>query len=117
MTEDQDSLEQRRARGRRIIEEMLGEETAAETIAGWDAISPEFSGYVTEFLAGEIWSRDGLDRRTKSLVSIAALAALGETGVVEIVAVAGFYSMVALTLNAFQVDIPGGAPPPLAPLS
>lgn len=47
----------------------------------------------------------------------AALAALGETGVVEIVAVAGFYSMVALTLNAFQVDIPGGAPPPLAPLS
>ena len=63
---------------------MLGEETAAETIAHWDAISPEFSGYVTEFLAGEIWSRDGLDRRTKSLVSIAALAALGRTRALEL---------------------------------
>jgi alkylhydroperoxidase/carboxymuconolactone decarboxylase family protein YurZ len=80
----ENSLEQRQARGRRLVEEMLGEETAAETIAHWDAISPEFSGYVIEFLAGEIWSRDGLDRRTKSLVSIAALAALGRTRALEL---------------------------------
>ena len=63
---------------------MLGEDSAEETIAHWDAISPEFSGYVTEFLAGEIWSRSGLDRRTKSLVSIAALASLGRTRALEL---------------------------------
>ncbi len=45
-----------------------------------------------------------------------AIEALGEAGVVEIVAVAGFYTMVALTLNAFQVDIPDGGAPPLARL-
>jgi 4-carboxymuconolactone decarboxylase len=40
-------------------------------------MSPDFERYVIEFLAGEIWSRPQLDRRTKSLVTIAALAALG----------------------------------------
>ena len=79
MPDEHNTLEDRQSRGRQLVEEMLGEETAAETIAHWDAISPEFSGYVTEFLAGEIWSRDGLDRRTKSLVSIAALVVLGAT--------------------------------------
>ena len=56
MTENDTTLEQRRERGRQLVAEMLGEDSAEETIAHWDAISPEFSGYVTEFLAGEIWS-------------------------------------------------------------
>ena len=43
-----------------------------------------------------------------------ALEALGESSVVEIIAIAGFYTMVALTLNAFRVDIPDGGAPPLA---
>ncbi|HAB12753.1 MAG TPA: 4-carboxymuconolactone decarboxylase [Planctomycetaceae bacterium] len=84
MTENDTTLEQRRERGRQLVAEMLGEDSAEQTIAHWDAISPEFSGYVTEFLAGEIWSRSGLDRRTKSLVSIAALASLGRTRALEL---------------------------------
>ena len=84
MPDTHNSLEDRQIRGRQLVEEMLGKETAAETIAHWEDISPEFSGYVTEFLAGEIWNRDGLDRRTKSLVSIAALAALGRTRALEL---------------------------------
>ena len=84
MPDTHNSLEDRQTRGRQLVEEMLGKETAAETSAHWEAISPEFSGYVTEFLAGEIWNRDGLDRRTKSLVSIAALAALGRTRALEL---------------------------------
>ena len=73
------TLKKRRERGARLIEQMLGKERARQTRAAWRSISPEFDQYVTEFLAGEIWSRPHLDLRTRSLVTIAALAALGRT--------------------------------------
>jgi 4-carboxymuconolactone decarboxylase len=41
----------------------------------------------------------------------AALALLGEAGVVELVALCGYYCLVSLTLNAFNVDLPAGAKP------
>ena len=43
----------------------------------------------------------------------AAQEALGKTGVVEMTGIAGYYSMVAQTLNAFQVPIPDGCVPTL----
>src|SRR5262245_60487051 len=73
------TLEERRQRGAKLIEQMLGKEQARKTRAAWRKISPDFEQYVTEFLAGEIWSRKQLDLRTKSLVTVAALAALGRT--------------------------------------
>jgi 4-carboxymuconolactone decarboxylase len=63
---------------------MLGPDQAEKTRAAWRAICPEFEAYVVEFLAGEIWSRAQLDLRTKSLVTIAALAALGRTRGLEL---------------------------------
>lgn len=38
----------------------------------------------------------------------AAVAALGERGVVELVGVLGYYSLVAMTLNAFEIGLPEG---------
>ena len=64
-------------RGERLLEEMLGRGRAEETRAAWRQMSPDFEQYVVEFLSGEIWSRPQLDRRTKSLVTIAVLTALG----------------------------------------
>ena len=43
----------------------------------------------------------------------AAQEALGKTGVVELTGIAGYYSMVAQTLNAFQVPVPRGCAPTL----
>jgi len=40
-----------------------------------------------------------------------ALAALGMEQLVELIAGAGFYTMIALTLNAFDVPVPGGERP------
>ena len=40
-----------------------------------------------------------------------AIATFGETGVVELVAIAGYYCMVGLTLNAFEVVPPKGEEP------
>jgi 4-carboxymuconolactone decarboxylase len=56
---------------------MLGEERAREVREAWRKLSPDFAGLVTNFLAGKIWVRPNLDLRTRSLVTIAALAALG----------------------------------------
>ena len=66
-----------RKRGLRILREMLGEKQAAQVQRAWQEISPDFEAYVIGFLSGEVWARPGLDRRTKSLCTIAALAALG----------------------------------------
>jgi 4-carboxymuconolactone decarboxylase len=77
-------IEERRQRGARLLVEMLGAGAAEQTRAAWREICPEFEAYVVEFLAGEIWSRPQLDRRTKSLVTIAALAALGRTRGLEL---------------------------------
>lgn len=66
-----------RERGLRILKEMLGEDQAAQVQRAWQEISPDFEAYVIGFLSGEVWARPGLDRRTKSLCTIAALAALG----------------------------------------
>jgi 4-carboxymuconolactone decarboxylase len=67
----------RKERGLKLLHQMLGADRAAETRSAWREICPDFEEYVVEFLSGEIWSRPKLDRRTKSLVTIATLAALG----------------------------------------
>lgn len=42
-----------------------------------------------------------------------ALAFLGETALIEMVAIIGYYSMIAMTLNAFEAPVPDGEAPPL----
>jgi len=42
-----------------------------------------------------------------------ALEIMGQEQVIDLVAILGFYSMVAMTLNAFHAPIPEGAPDPL----
>jgi 4-carboxymuconolactone decarboxylase len=44
-----------------------------------------------------------------------ALDIFGKTGVVEITALLGYYTMVAMTLNAHEIPVPSGATPPLPP--
>ena len=41
------------------------------------------------------------------------IEALGERGMVELVAILGYYSLVALTLNAFEIGLPEGFAPEL----
>jgi 4-carboxymuconolactone decarboxylase len=46
----------------------------------------------------------------------AALALLGEQGVVDLIAVSGYYDIVSMTLNVAEVPLPDGLAPPLKPL-
>jgi 4-carboxymuconolactone decarboxylase len=69
---------ERKAQGAQLLEKMLGSR-AESTRQAWRDICPDFEDYVVRIVAGDVWSRPGLDLRTKSLVTIAALAALGRT--------------------------------------
>jgi 4-carboxymuconolactone decarboxylase len=68
----------RRKAGQKIIREMMGEETAARLMAS--ASSGTFGSAIAEFAIdegfGEIWTRPGLDRKARSLVSMAVMIAL-----------------------------------------
>jgi len=44
-----------------------------------------------------------------------ARALFGEQGVVDLIGVSGYYTVVSMTLNVAEVPIPGGAPLPLKP--
>lgn len=48
------------------------------------------------------------DHRTDDSVYRAALAKLGEVGVVDLVGICGYYSLISMTLNAFDVPLPEG---------
>ena len=71
-------------RGEELLKKMLGPEQAAATRAAWQEVSPQFEKYVVELLAGEIWSRPQLDLRTRSLITMAAVMALGRPRALEL---------------------------------
>ena len=60
-----------------MMRRMLGAEFTDELRRAWRALEPEFERYVVGFLAGEIWARPRLPLKLRSLVTVAALGALG----------------------------------------
>jgi 4-carboxymuconolactone decarboxylase len=64
-------------RGMRTRREVLGDEHVDEAIARTTGFTEEFQDLITRYAWGEIWSRDGLDRRTRSCITLTALVALG----------------------------------------
>jgi 4-carboxymuconolactone decarboxylase len=55
--------QERRQCGERMWEQMLGADGAQRIHELWRDICPDFDGYVTEFVGGDIWSRPQLDIR------------------------------------------------------
>jgi 4-carboxymuconolactone decarboxylase len=66
-------------RGYEQFQKMLGRARAEEVRMQWRQISPDFEEFVLGLMAGELWTREALDLRTRSLVTIAGLAALGRS--------------------------------------
>jgi 4-carboxymuconolactone decarboxylase len=69
--------DERYERGTELIKRMLGEDRA-KLIDQRAKIFPDWDRYTREFLFGEIWHRPGLDRKTRSMITMAALVALGK---------------------------------------
>lgn len=56
---------------------VLGDEHVDRAVASTTPFTADFQEFITRYAWGEIWTRPGLDRRTRSCVTLAVLAALG----------------------------------------
>ncbi len=63
--------------GMGVRRQVLGDEHVDRAVAGTTAFTADFQDLITRYAWGEIWARPGLDRRTRSCVTLTALVALG----------------------------------------
>jgi 4-carboxymuconolactone decarboxylase len=71
------SDDERRETGMRIRREVLGDAHVDRAVERTTDFTHPFQDFITRYAWGDIWSRDGLDRRTRSCVTLAVLTALG----------------------------------------
>ena len=64
-------------RGMEVRREVLGDAHVDRAIEGTTAFTADFQDFITRYAWGEIWSRPGLDRRTRSCITLALLVGLG----------------------------------------
>jgi 4-carboxymuconolactone decarboxylase len=57
--------------------EVLGDEHVDRTVAATTDFTEAFQDFITRYAWGSVWTRDGLDRRTRSCITLAVLTALG----------------------------------------
>jgi 4-carboxymuconolactone decarboxylase len=69
--------EQRAAQGMAVRREVLGDEHVDRAIAGTTPFTQPFQDFIARYAWGEIWSRPGLSRAERSIITLTALAALG----------------------------------------
>ena len=63
--------------GMRVRREVLGDEHVDRAVARTSDFTRDFQDLITRYAWGEIWTRPGLDRKTRSAVTLTALVALG----------------------------------------
>jgi 4-carboxymuconolactone decarboxylase len=63
--------------GMEVRREVLGDAHVDRAVAGTTPFTEDFQKFITNYAWGSVWTRDGLDRRTRSAITLALLAALG----------------------------------------
>lgn len=63
-------------KGLAIRREVVGDAYVSKSLENADDLSAPLQKLVTEYCWGEVWSRPGLDRRTRSFLNLAMLIAL-----------------------------------------
>jgi 4-carboxymuconolactone decarboxylase/3-oxoadipate enol-lactonase/4-carboxymuconolactone decarboxylase len=69
--------QRRRDQGMTVRRTVLGDAHVDRATAATTGFTADFQDLITRYAWGEIWSRPGLDRRTRSCITLAVLAALG----------------------------------------
>ncbi len=63
-------------RGMGVRRQVLGDQHVDRAMAAATDLSADFQQLITRYVWGEIWTRPGLDRRTRSCITLAMLVAL-----------------------------------------
>ena len=72
------------SRGEAVRRAVLGDAHVNRSADQASAFNAGFVDMITRFAWGEIWTRPGLDRKTRSAITLAALTALGHHGELEL---------------------------------
>jgi 4-carboxymuconolactone decarboxylase len=64
-------------KGMEVRREVLGDEHVDGAIEGTTEFTADFQDLITRYAWGEVWTRPGLDRRTRSAITLTALIARG----------------------------------------
>ncbi len=70
-------MSERHERGMRVRREVLGDAHVDAALSATTPLDADFQKWITEAIWGDLWADPGLDRKTRSMITIAILAALG----------------------------------------
>jgi 4-carboxymuconolactone decarboxylase len=70
---------ERYRRGVAKMSEMFGD-AGAQTVASLESTAPGLGQYLAEYVFGDVFSRPGLDLKSREIATVAALTALGTAG-------------------------------------
>jgi 4-carboxymuconolactone decarboxylase len=65
--------------GLKVRRAVLGDAHVERSLANRNALTEEFQALITRYAWGEIWTRDGLPRHTRSLLTIGLMVALNRS--------------------------------------
>jgi len=85
--------------GMQVRREVLGHEHVDQANAGTTEVTRDFQEFITQYAWGGIWTREGLDRRSRSIVVLTALVAGGHLDELE------FHLRAALTNGLTRAEI------------
>jgi 4-carboxymuconolactone decarboxylase len=69
--------------GMQVRREVLGDEHVDAAAAGTSPVTEDFQELITRYAWGSVWTRPGLDRRSRSIVTLTALVAGRHWGELE----------------------------------
>jgi 4-carboxymuconolactone decarboxylase len=71
-------------KGYRQFAKMVGEENIEKLVQRFRLVCPDFEREVVSVVGGRVWTRGGIDLKTRSLCSICVLAALGRNNALKL---------------------------------
>jgi 4-carboxymuconolactone decarboxylase len=75
-----ESDDTRRATGMSVRREVLGDAHVDRSVAATTEFTAPFQDFISRYAWGDVWARDGLDRQTRSCITLAVLTTLRAEG-------------------------------------